>query len=172
MDDIAAAFEKFDLTGSEPAWSSWTLEQLSEATLSRPGVTIADLFRGFDLALKRNGVELTEVVANLVKDVALIGFTRHKAAFALAEWDWANEELAKGVSAPRAYFFLRALPPDRTTPASLLSILRSLEGSARFQEAVHVLEDDFERADVKRELRRWRADGMGSPTAEALHSFL
>jgi hypothetical protein len=173
IDEIAAAFEKFDLPGDDPKWSSWLLDRLIETILSNPQYTMTDLFRGFDLALKRNGVHLTEMVANLIKDVALTGFfTRYKTRYEKAEWGWANDEIEGGVSAARAYLFLRTLPPDKTTPASLVAILRALEGSPRFDEAVAALSDDFDRPEVQQELQRWETNGMTAETIDKVHSFL
>jgi hypothetical protein len=172
INEIASSFEKFELRSHDPKWSSGVLDQLFATVLSKPQATMTDLFRGFDLALKRNAVDLTETVANLVKDTVITGFTKHKKAYGQAEWDWANEELAHGAGAARSYLFLHALPPDRATPASVVSILRGLEGTPRFDEAVATLSDELERPDVKQELRHWCANGIGSQAAAKLQSLL
>ncbi len=172
VNDIAVQFEKLDIQTHDPKWSSWVLERLFETVLAQPQATLTDLFRGFDLALKRNTVHLTETVANLVKDVIVTGFTKYRVAYDRVEWDWANDELARGASPARCYFFLHVLPPDKATPTALMSILRGLEGTPRFEEAVATLSDDFDRPEVKQELKRWQANGMAPQTADKIRPFV
>lgn len=160
IEKAAAAFERLDLHTHDPKWSSWVMERLLEELMSKSAVSMTDLFMGFDLALKRNAVRLTETVANLIKDTVVTSFTEHKSAYRQAEWGWAAEELSSGVSAPQAYFFLHALPPDKATATAIVGILRGLEGSSRFDEAVATLSDDFDRPEVLEALQRWRANGM------------
>jgi hypothetical protein len=172
IDAVAAAFEELELRTHDPKWSSWLLERLIETAAGKPQKNMSDVFKGFDLALGRNSVNLTETVANLVKDTVVTCFTKHRAAYDRAEWDWANEELAKGVSASRAYLFLYALPPDKGTPTAIVAVLRGLEGSLYFDEALANLSDDLERPEVMRELKRWRADAMRPQTAAKLRPVL
>ncbi len=172
LEEIAAAFDRLELSTHDPKWSSWVLEQLFETVLVNHQGTMTDILQGFDLALRRNDVSLTESVANLIKDVVVTGFTRHKSSYAQAEWGWANHELTHDIGAAQAYLFLHALPPDKATPASLLSILRGLEGTSRFDEAIDTFSEDFERPAVQQELQRWRADGMETRVADKLGAFL
>jgi hypothetical protein len=172
INEVASSFENFELATHDPKWSSGLLDQLFDTVLSKPQASMTDLFRGFDLALKRNAVDLTETVANLVKDTVITGFTKHRKAYGEAEWDWANHELAQAPSAARSYLFLHALPPDQATPASIVSILQGLEGTPRFEEAIATLSDELERPDVKEEIRHWCANGIGSHTAGRLQSIL
>ena len=172
INPIAAAFEEFDLRGDDPKWSSWALERLFESILRDSRSTMTDLFRGFDLALKRNGVGLTETVANLIKDVTLTALARHRQEYGEVKWEWENDELSRGVGAARAYLYLRTLPPEVAPPASLVASLRALEGSPRFDEAVATLSDDFDRAEVKQELRRWETTGMTAEAMDKVHAFL
>jgi hypothetical protein len=172
INQIASAFERFELSSHDPKWSSWVLEQLFDSVLNKQHATMTDLLHGFDLALKRNDVALTDSVANLIKDTVVTGFSKHRSAYNQAQWMWANEELANEVSAARAYFFLHALPPNEATSSSLSSIIHSLEGTARFDEAIEALSDDFARPDVKQELLRWMTNGMKRETADKLTLYL
>ena len=104
--------------------------------------------------------------------MVVIAFTKHRAAYSQAEWGWANDELARAVSPARCYLFLHALPPDKATPTSLMSILRGLEGTSRLDEAVATLSDDFNRPEVKQELKRWQANGMAPQTADKIRPFV
>ncbi len=117
INDLASAFDRMELPTHDPNWSSWVLEQLYETTLGNHQATITDLFRGFDLALKRDDVDLTESVANLIKDVVVMGFTKYKRSYAQSDWGWANNELARGVSPARAYLFF--MPCRRIRPLPL-----------------------------------------------------
>ncbi len=172
LDEIAAACDRLELSTHDPKWSSRVLEQLFETVLVDHQGTMTDLLQGFDLALRRNGVGLTESVANLIKDVVVIGFTRHKSSYDQTEWGWANHELTGEINAAQAYLFLHALPSDKATPASLLSILLGLEGTSQFEEAVDTLSENFERPAVRQELQRWRANGMETRVADILDAAL
>ena len=174
IEQFAATFEKFDLHDSDPKWSSWLLERLFDAVPGGDVGAMTELLRGLDLALKRNDVRLTDCVANFILDVAktALVWRRKEGLSEQADWNWANEELARGVEAARAYLFLWVLPPDRAMPGSLLAILRGLEGTSRFDEAMNNLAEDFERPAVRRELLDWRANGIGIQAARQLDAFL
>ncbi|MBX9622240.1 MAG: hypothetical protein K2X82_00340 [Gemmataceae bacterium] len=172
INEIVAGFEKFDIQSNDPKWSSWLLERFFEAALNQPQASMTDVFRGFNLALKKHHVKLTETVANLVKDVVRTAFSIHKAAYAKAEWGWASDELATESSAAQCYLFMLALPPDKLTSAVVVAILRGLEGTPQLDEAIVNLSDDLERPDVKQELQRWRASNMGSAAVAKLQAYL
>lgn len=171
VQDAASAFEGFDLASGDPKWSSRLLDRLFERVLGEPQSTMTGLLRGFDLALARHEARLTESVAALINDVVVTAFTRYRHLYDQAEWEWANDALARGTTAARAYFFLHALPPDQAAPESLLSILRALEGTSRFDEAVSTLSEEIDQSAVKQELRKWRTNGMGTQAEARLHAF-
>lgn len=142
-------FLDFQIDTHDPKWSSWRLEKLLEAVLKTPQGEVVDVIRGLDLALKKYNVNLTETVANLVKDVVILSFTRARTAYEQASWGWANDELTKGVSPARCYLFLQALPPEKASPAAVVAILRGLDATPYAAQAVDNRSDDLERADVK-----------------------
>jgi hypothetical protein len=167
---VVLMFFDFQIDTHDPKWSSWRLEKLLEAVLNTPQGEVIDLIRGFDLALEKYGVRLTETVVNLVKDVVILSFTRARAAYQQANWGWANEELAKGVSPARSYLFLYALPPDKATPAAIVGILRGLADTPYSAQAVDTRSDDLERPDVKPLLRELK---LSNPEAvEKLRPYL
>jgi hypothetical protein len=88
---IALKFFDFQIDTHDPKWSSWRLEKLLEAVLNTPQGEVIDLIRGFDLALEKYRVRLTETVVNLVKDVVILCFTKARVAYQQANWGWANE---------------------------------------------------------------------------------
>ena len=167
---VAVMFLDFQIDTHDPKWSSWRLEKLLEAVLTTPQGEVVDLIRGFDLALKKYNVNLTETVANLVKDVVILSFTRARTAYQQASWGWANEELTKGVSPARCYLFLHALPPEKASPTAVVAILRGLDGTPYSAQAVDIRSDDLERADVKPLLRELN---LSNPeAAEKLRPYL
>jgi hypothetical protein len=167
---VAIMFLDFQIDTHDPKWSSWRLEKLLEAVLTTPQGEVVDVIRGLDLALKKYNVHLTETVANLVKDVVILSFTRARTAYEQASWGWANQELTKGVSAARCYLFLHALPPEKASPAAVVALLRGLDATPYSAQAVDIRSDDLERADVKPLLPRLN---LSDPVAaEKLGRFL
>lgn len=167
---VILMFLDFQIDTHDPKWSSWRLEKLLEAVLNTPQGEVIDLIRGFDFALEKYRVRLTETVVNLVKDVVILCFTKTRAAYQQANWGWANEELAKGVSPARCYLFLYALPPDTATPASVVAVLRGLADTPYSAHAVDMRSNDLERADVKPLLRELK---LSNPEAvEKLRPYL
>lgn len=148
-DAIALMFLKFEIDTAQPKWSSCMLERMLEQVLNTPHGEALDIIRGFDLALTKYNVRLTQTVANLVKDIVVLTFTKARASYQAAEWDWANEELKMGISPARCYLFLHALPPDKADGNAIVGILRGLTGTPFLAQAVETLADDLERADVK-----------------------
>lgn len=147
---VMARFKQYELDTSDPKWSSWALDRFFEEATSAPNGSLRDVYQGLDAALKAYAVELTETVANLIKDVVVKGFTQYRSAYNSLPWAWANEELAHGASPARCYFFLLALPPEAATPQSIAAIHRGLQGTPYQQEAANVLSDDLEKPEVKR----------------------
>lgn len=172
LTEILAAFEKFDIQSHDPKWSSWVLERFFETALTQPEACVTDVFRGFNLALKVHHVKLTPTVANLAMDLVKTGFSLHRGAFAKAEWNWALEELTTGASPAQCYLYTFALPPATLTPAVIVAILRGLEGTTQFDEAVLNLSDDFEQPAVKADLHEWQAEGMRPETVTKLQQYL
>jgi hypothetical protein len=146
---VADRFARFDLASSTPAWSSWLLDQDLSAALNAPNGSVSDWLRGFDLALEENNSQLTDTMANLIKDVVTLVFANARRLYDAVSWDWANESLKVGVSAARSYFFLLALPPEKAAPRSIVGILRGLAESSYYANAHDILAEDLEREDVK-----------------------
>jgi hypothetical protein len=143
-------FKNLELDSGDPKWSSGMLDRFFKEATSVPDGSLRDLYQGLDVALKTCTVELTDTVANLIKDVVVQGFTQHRAAYDSMDWCWANEELAQGASSARCYFFLLALPPDKATPQSVAAIYRGLQDTPYQQEAADTLSDDLENPEVQK----------------------
>lgn len=143
-------FKKCELDISDPKWSSWVLDRFFKEIISAPGGSLQDVYQGLDAALNAYSVELTDTVANLIKDVVVQGFTQHRAAYDAMDWRWVNEELSHGASPARCYFFLLALPPEKATPQSIVAIYQGLYGTPYQQEATDTLSDDLENPEVQR----------------------
>jgi hypothetical protein len=166
---VVLIFLDFQIDTHDPKWSSWRLEKLLEGVLRTPQGEVIDLIRGFDLALEKYGVRLTETVVNLVRDVVILSFTKARTAYQQADWGWANEELETGVSPARCYLFLFALPPEKATPAAIVAILRGLADTPYSAQAVDIRSDDLERADVKPLLRELK---LSQEAMEKLRPYL
>src|SRR5262245_53146123 len=109
MKEAILWFKKFELNTSDPKWSSWMLERVFNEIVSAPGGSLRDVYQGLDAVLKAYCVELTETVANLMKDVVVQGFTQYRSAYDSMDWCWANEELSHNPSPASCYLFLLAL---------------------------------------------------------------
>jgi hypothetical protein len=133
----------------EPAWSSWVLEKMIDAVLKTPKGEPIDIIRGFDHALKKYNVRLTETVAKLVKDVMTSTFSKVGNWYQAADWHWANKALGNEISPARCYLFLNLLPPEKADAGSIVAILNGLADTPFVKEALAVLSDDLERPDVK-----------------------
>ena len=159
VERVAQAFEEFEICSHDPKWSSWLMDQFFASTLGVHRGTITEIFRGLDLALKRHDVRLTETVASLIVTVIRTALVNCPDFIRVVDWDWAQNQIAEGVSPARAYLFLHCIPPETMVPASLLAILRTLAETTYFDEALIAFADDFERPVVREELQEWRSNG-------------
>jgi hypothetical protein len=147
---VMLRFKKFELDTSDPKWSSEALDRFFEEITSAPGGSLRDVYQGLDAALKTYSVELTDTVANLIKDVVVQGFTQHRSAYDSMDWCWANEELSHSASPARCYLFLLALPPEKATPQSVVAVYRGLQETPYQQEAAATLSGDLENPEVRK----------------------
>jgi len=146
---VALMFLNFSIDTHEPAWSSWILERMIDEVMNTSKIETIDLFRAFEHAFKKYNVRLTQTVANLVKDVMTLTFSKVGNWYQAADWHWANEALGNEISPARCYLFLPLLPPDKADSRSIVAILRGLADTPFFKQAVDILSDDLERPDVK-----------------------
>ena len=172
IERIASAFEELDISSHDPKWSSWLLDRMFDSALGDGRSTIPDILRGFDLALKRNNVHLTDTVANLIVSVIRTGLVHQKDFFRQVNWEWTRDEFAQGITPARAYLFQRCVPPGQLAPASVLTILRALKETPYLDEALAALGDDFQRPDLHHELQEWRSNGMGTEVAGKIDALL
>ena len=145
----SSLFDKLEISTQDPKWSSRVLERMLDAVVQAPQGKPTDLIRGFDLALKKYNVGLTQTLAYLVKDVVVLTFSKAGPLYQRADWQWANEELKAGVNPARCYLFLYALPRERASANAIAAILSGLAETPFLTHAVAELSDDLERADVK-----------------------
>lgn len=147
---VMLRFKQFELETSDPKWSSSALDRFFKEITAAPGGSLREVYQGLDAALKAYSVELTDTVANLIKDVVVQGFTQHRSAYDSIDWCWANEDLLPGASPTRCYLFLLALPPAKATPQSVVAIYRGLQDTPYQQEAVATLSAGLEDREVQR----------------------
>ena len=171
-EEIAAAFQTMDLPDHDPKWSSSLLETLVTDHLVRKQGSISDLFQGFDLALRRSDPPLSLSVANLIRDVVQVVFLKDQKSYMAADWGWVDQWISPGIKPAQAYLFVQALPANQVRPASLLILLRALEPTAHFDEALHNLADELACPEFQEPLQQWRANGMRPEVAEKLDVFL
>src|SRR4030095_272922 len=96
-----------------PAWSSLVLEQLLSIATSIPGGQVGDIILAMYQILGEQGSTLSETAANLIRDVVVNAFTRHRLSYDASDLSRLNEDLADAghyLTPAQAYLALHALP--------------------------------------------------------------
>src|SRR5215469_14329940 len=80
-DRVAAArlmLLKLSVYTADPLWSSHVMERMVDAAVRTPGGQVADVLRALAETLGEYRVPLTHAVANFIKDLVVLTFTRHR----------------------------------------------------------------------------------------------
>jgi hypothetical protein len=136
---VRLQFKKFELETSDPKWSSYALDRFLEKVMSAPGGSIQDVYQELDRVLETYSVELTKSVAAFIKDLVILGFTRHRQSYGSVNWKEVVEGLGRKPTQAQLYFALHAIPPRFVTPSLGDAIARGLESTAFRDEAVSML---------------------------------
>lgn len=99
------------LDGREPAWSSYMLDQMLERVMEPLGGSVGDLFHALYSLLANYPSTLSPVVANLVKQLVVTCYTRHRSSYDAVDWDWFAQQASAGATPAQLYLALHALPP-------------------------------------------------------------
>ncbi len=117
-----------------PAWSSTVLERTVEQVLSQPNGRLTDLFYAlWDLIAEIN-VPLNRTLANFMKDIVVLCFTRYRALYDAIDFQWMSTQLRGNGTQAQAYLASLALP-ESLVGECRSSILAKLEGT-EFKEEV------------------------------------
>jgi hypothetical protein len=124
-----------------PAWSSALLERTVDEIAMVPGGHVHDVLRGLWEALGQTGAELTETMANFIKDIVVACFTRFRQQYEHESQAWMVKSVAAGCTEAQAYLALHALPEPELERCreQLLSALRA---SPFEPQARRMLEED------------------------------
>lgn len=129
----------FGLASGDPKWSSWALERWVTSALFV--VTLEELYLSVNTVLQVQNVPLTQTVAQFLKDLVILGFTRYGSKkYRGIRWGWRNAALSANATPAQCYFLLHALPLDVMTFESAAAILETLRGTPFEQEAIATLD--------------------------------
>jgi len=109
-----------------PAWSSAVLERTVEQVLSQPDGRLSELFHAL-WGLIAN-VPLDRTLANFLKDIVVLCFTRYRALYDATDFQWMTTQLRGNGTQAQAYLASLALP-ENLVGESRSSILAKLEGT-------------------------------------------
>ncbi len=141
------------VNGSDPRWSSHVLDEL----FSGSGL-VEEVFRSvFQLI---NTAELTSEVCNFVKDLSVCAFMKHRESYESSNLEWLCGNVAGDCSVSQAYFALYTIPPESLTADCVVSLLKKLEASTVWSEAISNLEEEAEKPEVKALLNDWLESGV------------
>jgi hypothetical protein len=117
-----------------PAWSSRTLEEAVAEILSAEGASVGDLLAPLWEIAGRAAAMLTPTVANFIRDIVVLAFTRYRALYEAEDFRWLAEGVRSNPTPSQAYLALLALPED-LAEESKASIFEALKGTQFFDEA-------------------------------------
>ena len=124
-----------------PAWSSALLERTVDEIAMAPGGHVHDVLRGLWEALGQTGADLTETMANFIKDLVVACFTRFRQQYAHEGHAWMVKSVAAGCTEAQAYLALHALP-EAELGRCREQLLSALRASPFESQARRMLEED------------------------------
>ncbi len=116
----------FYLDKDEPAWSSYLLDRFLEAVMATPQGSVADLFHALYDLLANHSKTLSEPLANLIKQLVIMSFTRHRKSYDAVDWSPFLRKASAGATPAQLYFLLYALPPELVTPELADAVAKGL----------------------------------------------
>jgi hypothetical protein len=133
---LASALRQLGAHTADPRWSSALLDGLIDAAAVAPGGGVIDLVRAlYDLL--GEVVTISAPTANLVKDVVVGAFTRHRRSYDAGDLSPIARQVAdpgRPPTAAQAYLAMLALP-EPLLATCRGAIMRALEGTDRAAEA-------------------------------------
>jgi hypothetical protein len=149
------------LETSSPAWSSWMLDRLLEAVMGTPEASVVDLLRALQEVLEEYSCELTWPVRNLIRDMVIKCFSEHRPSYEAADWTWLVLKTIQRTTPAQAYLAYLAIPPEILTTQCAVAILKALDGTPYWSEAMNALEEDLPNSEA-RILNEIGAEGLRS----------
>jgi hypothetical protein len=132
---------KLSVDTGDPLWSSHVMERMVDSVVRVPGGEVADVLRALVETLGEYRVPLTDAVANFIKDLVVLTFTRHRSSYERSDFRWLVEDLLERPTSAMAYLGLMALPDEYISDVRN-AIVAALEGTQFADEAVASLADD------------------------------
>jgi hypothetical protein len=126
----------FGVQGSNPHWSSESLRRYVRAVLDTPGGLLEDVFISLCELLGESNRALSPVLANFVKDLVVLCFTENREAYETVAWERIVGSLGFSPAQPLCYFAILAVPPQHLTDEQRAAIIKGLEKSPYWDEAI------------------------------------
>lgn len=127
---------KLGADSGDPRWSSLVLEQMVGAAATIPGSTPVELFAALYGLLGEFSAELTQPVANLVRELVVLCYMRFRPAYDAGDWSRFVRAAPGPVTAAQLYLLLHAMPPQHVAPDLAEAIARGLKPTPYRDEAL------------------------------------
>ncbi|WP_088255748.1 hypothetical protein [Fimbriiglobus ruber] len=157
---------------STPAWSSWMLDRLLQAVMGNPGGSVGDLLHALYGVLGEFANQLTKTMGNLIETLVIKCYTEYRSSYKATDLGWMVVLTTRGSTSAQAYLTLVAVPPTTISPECSMAILRSLESTPYWEQALNMLSDDLAGEKARELLQNWRAEGMAPQSAADLERVL
>jgi hypothetical protein len=147
----------FQANTPDPRWSSHALNEFLSSVISEGG-NIGNILQSLFSLL--NHSQLSTELASFIKEVATCAFTSFHDNYQMSNLRWMQESITKGCTAPQAYLSLYSMPPELLNAECIVSLLKGLDGTPFWSEAVANLETEMEGDKVRSLLNDWLASGI------------
>ncbi len=163
---------KLSVDTSNPRWSSFVLDCLLNTSMRLEENSLNHVFEALNGILKDKSYQLTETVANFIKELVIVAFTKWRNAYNSSDFKWLVDQIASRCSIGQAYLCLHAIPPSQLTPSCRVDILRALKGTDFWGEGIKTLEDDLNDDYSQQLLSAWLSEGILSPYDEDIRRIV
>jgi hypothetical protein len=130
---------KLRLQTPDPRWSSSILDRYVRAVLAVPGGTLSEVFNPLLDLLGESSNGLSQPVAQFLKDLVVLCFTRYRKEYDSVPWANLAETVSLRPTQAKCYFGLHAIPPQYMTSELARLISERLSGTRYWEEAMNVL---------------------------------
>lgn len=158
---IESILDSFDVGSESPHWSSEAVRNLFLSTVS-DDVAVSDIFESLFSKLPRS--RLTVGTSNFIQDLTKCAFTNFRESYQSSNFGWMSHGIVHGCTPSQAYLALYALPPELLTPECIVALLKALDDTPFWPEAVANLEDELSTVDHEKLLKEW-LDSDDPPSA-------
>jgi len=124
---------------ADPRWSSAVLDRLLQAVITPAGGSIGDLLFALNGVLKDYPSDLSQPLANFIKDLVVLCFTCYRGSYEAVDWERFAHTLTPGATKAQLYLAMHAIPPRFIFPELGDMITKGLESSPYQEEAVAAL---------------------------------